>query len=92
MAHEYHRHDCCGFIVGLLARMVMPGKQNMSIIMTALLGILGSVVAGYLGAALGFYQPGQGAGWLGSVIGAVIILAVFSAVAKKADGAILISG
>lgn len=72
-----------GFIVGLLARMVMPGKQNMSIIMTALLGILGSVVAGYLGAALGFYQPGQGAGWLGSVIGAVIILAVFSAVAKK---------
>jgi uncharacterized membrane protein YeaQ/YmgE (transglycosylase-associated protein family) len=72
-----------GFIVGLLARAIMPGDQNLGIIMTIILGIAGSIVAGYLGAALGFYAAGQGAGWIGSIIGAVIVLFVYSKVAKK---------
>ena len=72
-----------GFIVGLLARAIMPGDQNLGIIMTIILGIAGSIVAGYLGAALGFYAAGQGAGWIGSIIGAVIVLFVYGKVAKK---------
>lgn len=72
-----------GFIVGLIARALIPGDQKLGIIMTTLLGILGSVVAGYLGGMLGFYHPGQGAGWIGSVIGAILVLVVFSAVARK---------
>lgn len=65
-----------GFIVGLLARAIMPGDQKIGIIMTVVLGIVGAVVAGYLGGALGLYQPGEGAGWIGSIIGAIIVLFV----------------
>lgn len=73
-----------GFIVGLLARAIMPGEQKLGIILTVLLGIVGSVVAGYLGGALGFYQPGEGAGWIGSIIGALIVLFVYGLIRKKA--------
>lgn len=73
-----------GFIVGLLARAIMPGDQKMGIIMTVVLGIIGSVVAGYLGGALGMYEPGEGAGWTGSIIGAIIVLFVYGLIAKKA--------
>lgn len=73
-----------GFIVGLLARAIMPGEQKLGIILTVLLGIVGSIVAGYLGGALGFYQPGEGAGWIGSIIGALIVLFVYGLIRKKA--------
>ena len=72
-----------GFIVGLLARAIMPGDQKLGIIMTIILGIVGSVVAGFLGSALGFYQPGQGAGWIGSIVGALIVLFVYGLATKK---------
>ncbi len=72
-----------GFIVGLLARAIMPGDQKLGIILTIILGIIGSVVAGYLGGALGFYQPGEGAGWIGSIIGAIIVLFIYGLIAKK---------
>jgi len=72
-----------GFIVGLIARAIMPGDQKLGFIMTTLLGIVGAVVAGYLGAALGFYQAGQGAGWIGSIIGAIIVLLIYGKLAKK---------
>ncbi|WP_322994596.1 GlsB/YeaQ/YmgE family stress response membrane protein [Castellaniella sp.] len=72
-----------GFIIGLIARAIMPGDQKLGIIMTTILGIVGSVVAGYLGAALGLYQAGQGAGWIGSIVGALIVLAVYGWVAKR---------
>lgn len=72
-----------GFIVGLLARAIMPGDQKLGIILTVILGIIGSVVAGYLGGALGIYQPGQGAGWIGSIVGAIIVLFIYGMVAKK---------
>ncbi len=65
-----------GFIVGLIARAIMPGDQKMGIIMTTILGIVGAVIAGYLGQAMGWYMPGQPAGWIASVVGAIILLAV----------------
>jgi uncharacterized membrane protein YeaQ/YmgE (transglycosylase-associated protein family) len=65
-----------GGIIGALARFVMPGEQKMGWILTILLGIGGSVVAGLIGGALGWYQPGQGAGWIASVLGAVLLLFV----------------
>lgn len=72
-----------GFIVGLIARAVMPGDQKLGIILTVILGIIGSLVAGYLGAAVGLYAPGQGAGWIGSIVGAVIVLFVYGLIARK---------
>jgi uncharacterized membrane protein YeaQ/YmgE (transglycosylase-associated protein family) len=63
-----------GFVVGLLARAVMPGEQKLGLILTTVLGIAGSVVAGYLGQAIGWYQAGQGAGFIGSIVGAVVLL------------------
>lgn len=71
-----------GFIVGLIARAIMPGDQKLGIILTTILGIVGAVVAGYLGAALGFYEPGQGAGWIGSIVGAIVVLFAYGLIKK----------
>lgn len=65
-----------GLIVGALARFLMPGEQKMGWIMTGLLGIGGSLVAGFVGQALGWYAVGQGAGWIASVVGALVLLFV----------------
>jgi uncharacterized membrane protein YeaQ/YmgE (transglycosylase-associated protein family) len=65
-----------GLLVGLVARFVKPGDDSMGWIKTILFGIGGSIAATYGGQALGLYQAGQGAGFLGSVIGAVILLLV----------------
>jgi uncharacterized membrane protein YeaQ/YmgE (transglycosylase-associated protein family) len=65
-----------GLIVGAIARFVMPGEQKMGWILTILLGIGGSMAAGFIGQALGWYQAGQGAGWIASVLGAVLLLFV----------------
>jgi uncharacterized membrane protein YeaQ/YmgE (transglycosylase-associated protein family) len=72
-----------GFIVGLIARAIMPGEQKLGWILTTVLGIVGSIVAGYLGAALGLYAPGQGACWIGSIVGALIVLGVYGLIAKR---------
>ena len=72
-----------GFIVGLIARAIMPGDQSMGIIMTTILGIVGAVVAGFLGQSLGWYQPGEPAGWIASVVGAIIVLFVVGLVTRK---------
>jgi uncharacterized membrane protein YeaQ/YmgE (transglycosylase-associated protein family) len=63
-----------GFIVGLVARAILPGTQSLGFILTTLLGIVGSFVAGYIGEAFGWYQAGHGAGFLGSVLGAMLVL------------------
>ncbi len=63
-----------GFIVGLIARAVLPGTQSLGIILTAALGIAGSFLGSFAGQALGLYAPGQSAGWIASVIGAVVLL------------------
>ncbi|HRN74672.1 GlsB/YeaQ/YmgE family stress response membrane protein [Ottowia sp.] len=72
-----------GFIVGLIARAVMPGNQSMGLIMTTILGIVGALLAGYGGAALGLYGPGTAPGWIASVIGAIIVLWIYGMVTKK---------
>ncbi|WMD23690.1 GlsB/YeaQ/YmgE family stress response membrane protein [Achromobacter seleniivolatilans] len=72
-----------GFIVGLIARAIMPGDQNMGIIMTTILGIIGAVVAGFLGQKMGWYAEGEPAGWIASVVGAIIVLFVVGLVTKK---------
>lgn len=70
-----------GFIVGLLARALKPGNDKLGLIMTTLLGIAGAFVARYAGAAMGLYQPNEPAGWIASVIGAMVLLLVYSLVA-----------
>jgi uncharacterized membrane protein YeaQ/YmgE (transglycosylase-associated protein family) len=75
-----------GFFVGVVARFLHPGKENMGFIMTTLLGIVGSVVAGYAGQALGLYHAGQGAGFIGSVVGAVVLLFLYGLVRRKSAG------
>ena len=67
-----------GLIVGAIARFVMPGQQKMGWILTCLLGIAGSLLAGFAGQAMGWYTAGQPAGWIASVLGAVVLLLVFS--------------
>lgn len=65
-----------GLVVGAIARFVLPGEQKMGWIMTCLLGIGGSLLAGFAGQAVGWYAAGQGAGWIASVLGAVLLLVV----------------
>ncbi|EWS53387.1 MULTISPECIES: GlsB/YeaQ/YmgE family stress response membrane protein [unclassified Methylibium] len=63
-----------GLIVGALARFVMPGEQKMGWILTCVLGIAGSFLAGFVGQSLGWYAVGEPAGWIASVLGAVVLL------------------
>ncbi|MDH4061938.1 MAG: GlsB/YeaQ/YmgE family stress response membrane protein [Aquincola sp.] len=65
-----------GLVVGAIARFIMPGEQKMGWIMTCLLGVGGSLGAGYVGQALGLYAVGQPAGWIASVVGALVLLFV----------------
>ena len=73
-----------GLIVGLLARFLMPGDDKMGMILTTALGIGGSLIATYAGQALGWYAAGEGAGFIASVVGAIILLAIFHLFRKKA--------
>ncbi len=75
-----------GIIVGFIARAIKPGDDKLGLIMTAVLGIAGSFLASYGGAALGLYKQGDAAGWIASVIGAVILLIIYGLVKKKAPG------
>lgn len=72
-----------GFIVGLIARAIMPGNQKMGIIMTIILGIVGAIVAGYLGSAMGWYEAGEGVSWIASIIGAIIVLFIVGLVTRN---------
>ena len=72
-----------GLVVGLIARALKPGDDKLGWIMTIVLGIAGSFLASYAGAALGLYRPGEAAGWIASVIGAVIVLVIYSMVRKS---------
>ena len=72
-----------GLLVGLVARFIKPGDDNMGWIKTILFGIGGSLAATYGGQALGLYQAGQGGGFIGSVVGAVILLVVAGKLSSK---------
>ena len=75
-----------GIVVGLIARAVHPGKDSMGLILTSVIGIAGSFGASFVGQAAGWYKPGENAGFIVSVIGAVILLIIYGMVAKKGDG------
>lgn len=72
-----------GFVIGVLAKFVHPGKENLGFITTTLLGIAGSVAATVIGQAIGWYGPEEPAGFIVSAITAVLLLAVYTRVVKK---------
>ncbi len=73
-----------GLIAGIIAKFIMPGPNEPSgFIMTVILGIVGSFVAGYLGQAMGYYAPGEGAGIIGSIVGAIIVLFIWGMIQKN---------
>ena len=77
-----------GFVAGVIAKFITPGKNEPSgFILTTILGIVGAVVATFLGQALGWYRPGEGAGLIGAVVGAVIVLLIWGLIsARRAPG------
>ena len=72
-----------GFIAGLVARAITPGKSVTGFIMTAVLGVAGSVLASFIGQSMGWYSGGQVAGFIGSVIGAIILLVIYHLVTRN---------
>jgi uncharacterized membrane protein YeaQ/YmgE (transglycosylase-associated protein family) len=72
-----------GLIVGAIAKLFMPGRDPGGIVVTILLGIVGAVVGGWLGRALGFYGPNEPAGFLMSLVGAVLLLWIYRALARR---------
>lgn len=74
-----------GLVIGLIARAAKPGDDKLGWIMTALLGIAGSLLAGYVGTAMGWYQQGDAAGWIASVLGAVVLLVLYGLVKGKSQ-------
>ncbi len=72
-----------GLVIGAIAKLLMPGKDPGGCIITILLGIAGAVVASYLGQAIGWYQPGQPASFIGSIVGAMILLLLYRLLFKR---------
>jgi uncharacterized membrane protein YeaQ/YmgE (transglycosylase-associated protein family) len=73
-----------GFVAGLVAKLIVPGnKEPRGFILTTVLGIVGAFAATYLGQALHWYQPGEGAGLVGSIVGAIIVLAVWGLLTRR---------
>jgi uncharacterized membrane protein YeaQ/YmgE (transglycosylase-associated protein family) len=75
-----------GLVVGVIAKMLMPGRDPGGAIVTILLGISGSVVAGVLGRAVGWYTEGQAAGFIAAIVGAVLLLALYRAITRRGGG------
>jgi uncharacterized membrane protein YeaQ/YmgE (transglycosylase-associated protein family) len=77
-----------GFLAGVIAKLIMPGRNEPSgFILTTILGIVGAVIASLLGQALGWYAPGEGAGLIGAVVGAIVVLFAWGLIAKRRVGA-----
>ena len=73
-----------GFVADVIAKFIMPGSNEPSgFVLTAVLGVVGAVIASYLGRALGWYAPGEGAGLIGAVVGAIVVLYVWGLIAKR---------
>jgi uncharacterized membrane protein YeaQ/YmgE (transglycosylase-associated protein family) len=75
-----------GFVIGVFAKFLHPGKENMGFIVTVLLGIGGSFLAGVMGQALGWYRAGEGAGFIASVIVAVLLLVIYGKLSGGGSG------
>jgi len=72
-----------GFVAGLVARAIKPGDDSAGFIITTLIGIAGSLIATYLGQAMGWYTAGQGAGFIASVVGAIVLLFIYGLIKRK---------
>jgi uncharacterized membrane protein YeaQ/YmgE (transglycosylase-associated protein family) len=72
-----------GLVVGVIAKLLMPGRDPGGFIITILLGIAGALVGGFLGRAMGFYGPNDSAGWIVSILGAVVLLALYRMMARR---------
>jgi uncharacterized membrane protein YeaQ/YmgE (transglycosylase-associated protein family) len=72
-----------GLLAGIVAKFLMPGRDPGGFIITTVLGIIGALVATYLGQAIGWYRAGEGAGFIGAVVGAIIVLAIYRMVAGR---------
>jgi uncharacterized membrane protein YeaQ/YmgE (transglycosylase-associated protein family) len=72
-----------GLVAGALAKLIMPGKDPGGVIVTMLIGVAGSLIAGFLGRSMGWYEAGEGAGFIASVIGAILLLAIYRLVAGR---------
>jgi len=73
-----------GFFAGLIAKFIMPGRNEPSgFVLTTILGIVGALVATFLGQALGWYEPGEGAGLIGAIVGAIVVLFVWGVFVKR---------
>ncbi|WP_424136797.1 GlsB/YeaQ/YmgE family stress response membrane protein [Roseomonas chloroacetimidivorans] len=72
-----------GLLAGIVAKFLMPGRDPGGFIITTILGIIGALVATYLGQAIGWYRAGEGAGFIGAVVGAIIVLAIYRMVAGR---------
>jgi uncharacterized membrane protein YeaQ/YmgE (transglycosylase-associated protein family) len=72
-----------GLVVGVIAKLLMPGRDPGGFIITILLGIAGAMIGGLIGRAMGFYGQNEGAGWLMSILGAIILLALYRMMVKR---------
>lgn len=72
-----------GLVVGVIAKLLMPGRDPGGFIVTILLGIAGALIGGFLGRALGFYGPNEAAGWLMSILGAIVLLALYRMMVRR---------
>jgi uncharacterized membrane protein YeaQ/YmgE (transglycosylase-associated protein family) len=72
-----------GLVVGIIARAIKPGNDKMGWLATILLGVLGALAAAFIGRSAGWYQPGEPAGWIASIVGAVILLVIYGMVRRK---------
>ena len=75
-----------GFVIGVIAKFLSPGKENMGFIATIVLGVGGSFLAGVIGQFFGWYQAGEGAGFIASVVVAILLLAIYSKLSKNDSG------
>jgi uncharacterized membrane protein YeaQ/YmgE (transglycosylase-associated protein family) len=72
-----------GLVVGIIAKFLTPGRDPGGFIITAIIGIVGSFVATWIGQALGWYQAGQSAGWIASIVGAIVLLLIYRMFTKR---------
>ena len=72
-----------GLVVGVIAKLLMPGRDPGGFIVTILLGIAGALIGGFVGRAMGFYGESQGAGWIMSILGAIVLLALYRMMARR---------
>lgn len=76
-----------GLVAGALARLIVPGKESGGFLVSIILGIVGALVATFLGRAVGWYQAGESAGFIGATVGAIIVLVVYHALRRKSVAA-----